>query len=159
MTAHSGNSRSVSRSGHSQAATALAALENVCESARIRCYIHKPVYNLALFLIDALYVSVPVARPCLLRLHRGYSCGNVTNLSRLIIYTNSLELASARLCSPPSPLSLSIPLTDHRSPPRVRLRLRSFLAQTHRPYLYLVNDATHVVYSSRSHLHSVSEGN
>lgn len=71
-------------------------LKHVRETARIRDVyedIRKSVcVNLALFLIDALHVSVPVARPCLLRPHRGYSCGNVTNLSRLIIYTNSPEL-------------------------------------------------------------------
>lgn len=46
---------------------------------------------LVLLLIDAFCISVPVARPCLLRPRCGYSCGNVTNLSRLIIYTDSPE--------------------------------------------------------------------
>lgn len=96
------------------------------------------VYNLALFLIDVLYVSVPVARPCLLRLHQGYSCGNVTNLSRLIIYTNSPELvfASSSLPKGRRGFSLFLSLSHSFSFSLLRIidlllefvRLRSFLA-------------------------------
>lgn len=86
------------------------------------------ICNLTLFLIDALCISVPVARPCLLRPHRGYSCGDVTNLSRLIIYTDSPENScSLHICF------VSLPLTDHRSPSRVRTKSSFALSRLNVP--------------------------
>jgi len=122
-------------------------LENVRESTRIRCYIHKSVYNFALFLIDALCVSVPVARPCLLRLHHGYSCGNVTNLSRLIIYTNSPELM---LASSLLPLLLFFsPYPSHGS--SISSDLYAFdLFSFKDAILHFLNDITHYTFVKKS---------